>query len=311
MSVKFGIFLRILSTLCSTMMLACVKGLHGHIPTGEVIFFRSLLALPPLIIWLRLQGPLLPQIKTRNIGGHIVRGFSGAGGMLFNYMALVYLSLADVTAISYAAPLITVILSFVLLREHVFLSRWISVFIGFCGIMLMLSGKISLGHLAGENGLSSQGMLVGAIYALIAAGCAATSNVQIRYLNGHELPGAIVFWFSMMTTVISLFTAMTWIRPDSWQLLLLIGCGLFGGTAQILITLSLRYSDASLLAPFDYTTLVWSTLVGAIFLGSLPDMTTLAGASIIALAGLFNLWGSHLKKIKNTAHPIESLKSES
>ena len=78
--------------------------------------------------------------------------------------------------------------------------------------------------------------------------------------------------------------------PSTLQLLLLIGYGLFGGLAQILVTLILRYSDASLLAPFDYTTLVWSMIIGYLFLHNLPASTTLMGAAIVALAGIFAVW---------------------
>ena len=132
--------------------------------------------------------------------------------------------------------------------------------------------------------------------ALVAALCTAISNVQIRFLNGIEQPGAIVFYFSLMTTMIGLATALFgWTMPGGTQLLLLIGCGLFGGMAQILVTLSLRYADASLLAPFDYTTLVWSMVVGYLFLDSLPGQSTLMGASIVALAGIFAVWREQRK----------------
>jgi drug/metabolite transporter (DMT)-like permease len=289
MDSKFGVFLKIMSTLSATLMLACVKGLHGFIPTGEVIFFRSFFALLPLVIWLKFQGDFFKQIKTRNVGGHIIRGFSGTGGMFFNYLALVYLSLADVTAISYAAPLFTVVMAALMLKEKVFFTRWLSIIVGFSGILLMLSGKLSLGQNISFENIQNNKTLIGATFAIIAAACAATSNIQIRFLNGREAPGAIVFWFSIMTTVIGLMTVISWHMPDAWQLCLLIGCGLFGGTAQILVTLSLRYADASLLAPFDYTTLVWSMIIGYAFLNSMPDHNTLVGASVVALAGIFNI----------------------
>jgi drug/metabolite transporter (DMT)-like permease len=91
-----------------------------------------------------------------------------------------------------------------------------------------------------------------------------------------------------MTTLIGLATSLFgWVRPTPSQLLLLVGCGFFGGMAQILVTLSLRFTDASLLAPFDYTTLVWSMVIGYLFLNSLPGSSTLIGAGIVALAGIF------------------------
>jgi drug/metabolite transporter (DMT)-like permease len=297
MSGRLGILLKIMSALCATLMLACVKGLNGHIPTGEVIFFRSFVALFPLLIWLKFQGSIIACIKTKNIFGHLIRGFSGTGGMYFNYLALVYLSLADVTAISYAAPLFTVIMAALLLKEKVRLSRWLAVIIGFCGIMIMLSANLAASSaLFSEKGQQLHAG-IGAIFALIAAACTATSNVQIRFLNGIEKPGAIVFYFSLMTSVIGLFTWLFgWQMPSMQQLLLLIGCGLFGGGAQILVTLSLRYADASLLAPFDYTTLVWSMVIGYLLLNSLPGTSTLMGASTVALAGIYNVWSDHRQR---------------
>jgi drug/metabolite transporter (DMT)-like permease len=291
MNPRLGVLLKIFAALCATLMLACVKGLNGAIPTGEVIFFRSFVALFPLLIWLKIQGNVLDNLKTRNLFGHFIRGFSGTGGMYFNYLALVYISLADATALSYAAPLFTVIMAAMLLKERVRVSRWVAVVVGLSGILIMLSSSLAAsgGVLAG--GANTATASLGVAFALIAALCTATSNVQIRFLNGIEKPGAIVFYFSVMTTLIGLASAFFgWAKPTSLQWLLLVGCGLFGGLAQILVTLSLRYADASLLAPFDYTTLVWSMLIGYLFLNSLPGTTTIFGASIVALAGIFAVW---------------------
>lgn len=291
MNAKFGVLLKIMSALCATLMLACVKGLQGNIPTGEVIFFRSFVALFPLLVWLKIQGSVRQSIKTKNIAGHLVRGFSGTGGMYFNYLALVYISLADATAISYAAPLFTLVMAAMLLKETVRFSRWLAVVVGFSGILLMLSANLSAGSAFLSSGFALDGAALGTVFALLAAMCSATSNVQIRFLNGVESPGAIVFYFSLMTTCIGLATlAFGWTMPKGREWWLLIGCGFFGGVAQILVTLSLRYADASLLAPFDYTTLVWSMVIGYLFLDSLPGHATLIGASIVALAGIFTIW---------------------
>ncbi|MFE8103399.1 DMT family transporter [Brenneria goodwinii] len=286
MNSRIGVLLKIMAALCATLMLACVKGLNGEIPTGEVVFFRSFIALFPLLIWLRYQGNMLQSIKTKNIFGHLIRGFSGTGGMYFNYMALIYISLADATAIGYAAPLFTVVMAVILLKENVRLYRWLSVIVGFSGILIMLSAHLNIGKSAADAASA-----LGVIFALLAALCSATSSVQIRFLTGKENPGAIVLYFSLMTMCIGLASALFgWRMPTPPQLALLIGCGFFGGMAQILMTLSLRYADASLLAPFEYTTLVWSMLIGYCFLGSIPSATTVVGAAIVAGAGIFTVW---------------------
>lgn len=284
MNASAGIVMKILAALSSTLMLACVKGLDGAIPVGEVIFFRSVLALVPLMIWLRVQGSILDGIRTRNVRGHFLRGLAGTGGLYFSYLSLLYISLTDVTAINYAAPLFTVLLAALLLREKVRHHRWVAVVAGFSGIMVMFSGHLSL------NASFSLSASAGILLALMAAFCTACALVQIRFLNGKEKPGAIAFWFAVTTALTSLITLIGgWKIPHGSQLLLLVGCGLLGGITQILMTLSLRYAEASLLAPFDYTTLLWSVAVGYLLLGNLPESTTVIGAILVVSGGLYSV----------------------
>lgn len=284
MNASAGIAMKVMAALSSTLMLACVKQLDGAIPVGEVIFFRSLLALVPLLIWLRIQGSVLDGIRTRNIGGHVVRGLAGTGGLYFSYLSLLYISLTDATAINYAAPLFTVLLAALLLREKVRHHRWVAVFMGFTGILVMFSGHLSLT----QQGSFSLSASAGILLALMAAFCTACALVQIRFLNGKEKPGAIAFWFAITTALTSLVTLPAgWKVPQGNQLALLVGCGLLGGITQILMTLSLRYAEASLLAPFDYTTLIWSVAVGYLLLGNLPDSATVVGAILVVTGGLY------------------------
>jgi drug/metabolite transporter (DMT)-like permease len=296
MNASAGIAMKIMAALSSTLMLACVKGLDGAIPVGEVIFFRSLLALVPLMIWLKTQGSIVEGIRTRNVRGHFLRGLAGTGGLYFSYLSLLYISLTDATAINYAAPLFTVLLAALLLREKVRHHRWVAVIAGFSGIIVMFSGHLSLK--ASFSLAASAGILL----ALMAAFCTACALVQIRFLHGKEKPGAIAFWFAVTTATTSLITlAGGWIVPQGTQLLLLVGCGLLGGITQILMTLSLRYAEASLLAPFDYTTLLWSVAVGYLFLGNLPESTTVIGAILVVLGGLYSLLYERYRFRRNRA----------
>lgn len=285
-----GVSMKIAGALTSTLMMACVKGLDGTIPVGEVIFFRSSGALIPLFIWLWCQGNILDGIRTRNVKGHFLRGLTGTGGLYFSYLALLYISLTDVTAINYAAPLITVIMAAIFLREKVKYHRWVAVIAGFIGILVMMSGQLFFGR---EGALSSVSWLstLGMILALMAAVCIAGASIQIRYLNGIEKPGAIAFWFAITTTLTSLFTLwFGWTIPNGRQLMLLLGCGLLGGITQILLTLSLKYADASLLAPFDYSTLIWSVFIGYLFWDTLPELATIFGAGLVVTGGVISMY---------------------
>ncbi|PYE23420.1 hypothetical protein C8J32_10751 [Rhizobium sp. PP-CC-3A-592] len=107
-----------------------------------------------------------------------------------------------------------------------------------------------------------------------------------------------MLYFSLVTTIIGLATAVFgWTMPSVTQLCLLLAAGISGGMAQILITLSLRHAQASLLAPFEYSTLIWSVVIGYLAFGELPVITTITGGVIVAAAGLFAAWReSRLKR---------------
>ena len=289
MDARKGILLKIFAALSLVLMGACISELKGEIPIGEVVFFRSAFAMLPLCLWMATQGAFLQQIATRHLGGHFIRSFSGTGGMVFNYMALAYLPLADATAISYATPLFTVILAALLLKEIVRIYRWTAVFVGLCGILVILSPHLSWGM--PDLSAAGEGATIGGLFGIAAAVCSAVSMIQIRHLAQTENAGAIVFYFTVLTTILGLLSIVFgWDMPQGWQWVLLIGSGLFGGVAQLCITLSLRYAEASLLAPFDYTTMIWALLIGYIFMDQIPALTTVGGASVVVAAGLFTLW---------------------
>lgn len=104
MNPRTGIGLKILAALSATLMMVCIKALDGAIPTGQVVFFRSAVALLPLLAWMGARGDIVEVARTRNIGGHLLRGLSGTGAMFLNFLALAYIPLADATVLGYVAP---------------------------------------------------------------------------------------------------------------------------------------------------------------------------------------------------------------
>ncbi|WP_417718522.1 DMT family transporter [Salipiger sp.] len=288
MDAKRGILLKVLATLAVTIMFACVRSLDGRIPTGEVVFFRSVFALVPVVLWYGLKGRLAAMVHTESVWRHFGRGLTGTGGMFFNYLALAYLPLAQLTAFSYAVPIFTVIFAALLLGEVVRIYRWSAVAVGLCGVLVMLLPAL-MDSIRGADG--SDALLIGAASALFAAACSALSVIQIRRMTATEDPAAIVFWFTVLTTALGLASLVFgWTMPDPRQLALLIGCGLFGGLAQVLMVMALRAAHASLLAPFDYVGMLWAVVVGYFAFAAVPDIYTLAGAIIVGGAGLFTIW---------------------
>jgi drug/metabolite transporter (DMT)-like permease len=283
-----GISLKIASALAFTLMSAGVKLVAERYPIGEVVFFRSAFALVPLLAWLSWQGNLINAVRTDDLKGHLLRGIISTSGMFAGFVALSYLPLSDAVAIGYASPLITVVLAALLLKETVRAYRWSAVVVGFVGVIIML-----LPHLNGSvmaRGLGG-GAGVGALFALFAACCSAGATIQIRRLMVRERTGAIVFYFSLLTTFMGLMTiVLGWRMPDLADAALLVVIGILGGIGQILLTLSYRHADTSLIAPFEYTTMLWAVLIGWFAFSQLPQATVVAGGLIVAAAGCFVLW---------------------
>jgi drug/metabolite transporter (DMT)-like permease len=286
-----GISLKVLSALAFTLMSATLKTLSARYPVGEVVFFRSAFALLPLLAWLGWQGDLINAVRTHNVRGHFLRGIIGTCGMYMGFAALSYLPLHDSIAIGYASPLIVVILAALLLKEKVRAYRWSAVGVGFVGVLIMLSPYLKVETFTGSlNG----GPTLGALCALLGAFCSAGAMIQVRRLTATEKTGAIVFYFFILASGLSLCTALFgWRMPDAVDLLLFLMGGVLGGIGQILVTQSYRHADTSVIAPFEYTTMIWALLFGWFVFGDLPTSSMVTGAAIVAGTGLFIVWREH------------------
>lgn len=283
-----GIALKILSALVFTVMSAGIKHVSATYPTGEIVFFRSAFAVVPLLLWLAWRGDLINSVRTSNVRGHFLRGIISSCGMFSGFMALSYLPLSDSVAIGYASPLIVVVLAAVVLHEKVRAYRWTAVVVGLAGVLVMLAPHLGGGTMRGGF---SEGPAVGAMFALFGAVCTAIATIQVRRLLATEKTGAIVLYFSLFTALLGLTTVfLGWRMPDPADLALLVMIGILGGIGQILLTQSFRYADTSLVAPFEYTTMLWAFLLGWFVFGQAPQQTVVVGAVIVALSGLFVLW---------------------
>jgi drug/metabolite transporter (DMT)-like permease len=283
-----GIGLKVLSALVFTAMSAVLKIVSARYPTGELVFFRSAFAIVPLLIWLGWRGDLVDSIRTHNIGGHLMRGIMGSCAMFSGFFALSFLPLHDAIAIGYAAPLMVVVLAALVLKETVRAYRWAAVVVGFVGVIIMLSPHLGVGL---PPGVMPAGAAIGALFALFGAFCSAGAAIQVRRLTSSEKTGAIVLYFSLLTTLLGLSTiVLGWRMPVGIDALLLVSIGILGGIGQILMTQSYRYADTSIIAPFEYTTMIWAFLIGWFAFGDLPTLTVSIGAVIVAAAGMFMIW---------------------
>jgi drug/metabolite transporter (DMT)-like permease len=287
-----GITLKLLATLAFTTMSAAIKELTLlNYPTGQMVFCRSIFALLPLMFWLGFRGEIGGMYRTRHIGRHVTRAVIGGASMFCFFAALAYIALPDATAIGYTVPLITVVLAALVLKETVRAYRWSAVGVGFVGVIIMLSPYVAGGTLAA--GGSGAGLGV----ALALANCvlAATAMVQVRQMIMEgESSGAIVFYFQLLVSIFSLITLVGgWKTPDLYGAILLFSIGILGGIGQILLVASYRHADASLLAPFDYTSMIWALIFGYTLFGEIPLPAVLVGAAIVIASSLFVILREH------------------
>lgn len=134
----------------------------------------------------------------------------------------------------------------------------------------------------------------GASVALFGALCTSGAMIQTRRLTATEQTGAIVFYFSLLTATLGLASLpFGWALPSLGHLAILIGIGCLGGVSQILLTESYRYGDASLIAPFEYTTMIWAILIGWMAFDQLPGSAVFAGGAIVVASGIFVIWREH------------------
>jgi drug/metabolite transporter (DMT)-like permease len=283
LSPLLGISLKLLSALVFTLMSAGVKAISARYPTGEIVFVRSFFALIPLLAWLAWQGGVVEQLKTANLRGHLKRGVIGSTGMFCGFASLQFLPLSDSVAIGYAAPLAVVVLAAVILKERVRIYRWSAVTIGFVGVLIMLAPYMSaVGH-----GIAA-GPAFGAAVGLAGACCSAFASIEVRLLTRTERTGAIVFYFMIMTSLLGLSTAaLGWHMPGWQDAALMLAIGILGGLGQILLVQAYRYGDASLIAPFEYSTMLWAMAIGWFAFGDWPATTVLLGAAIVITSGIY------------------------
>ena len=207
--------------------------------------------------------------------------------MGMGFAGLAYLPLPEVTAIGYASPLLVVVFAAMFLGEEVRLFRIASVALGLVGVMVVLSPRLSVS----SADLGSHRAAFGAILVLCGAFCAALAQVFVRKLVNTEKTAAIVFYFSVTSTLLSLTTLpFGWVIPTATEAAILICAGLLGGVGQILLTSSYREADASLVAPFDYASMIFALLIGYFGFGEVPTRTMLAGAGLVIFAGILIIW---------------------
>ncbi len=278
-SPALGILLRVLAMALMAVLAAIVKACAERgVPVLEIIFFRNAFAFIPVMLYIwRTSG--FGVLRTRRPGAHLTRSAVGLTGMICGFTAVSLLPLTQSTAISFSAPLFMVALSALILKEPVSLQRWLAVAVGFLGVLIMVHPD------------PRQFVGVGVLFAIAAAIGAAGANIAIREISRTEPGPTIVFYFTLAGAAVGLASLpFGWVMPSPGVLGLLVAAGLIGGTGQLLLTEAIRRAPVAVVAPFDYTQLVWAGLIGFLVWGETPAMLTLIGAMVVATSSTYILW---------------------
>ena len=281
-----AVLLKIASAFLFAGMSVLVRYLSDRYPVGQVVFFRSAFAILPVFIMCAWRRELEAAIRMSSPWRHTGRGLTAVGAMFCNFSALARLPVVDATAISFVSPLFTVAMSAVILKERVRIYRWSAVIVGFSGVLVMLAPRLDMAH-----STASEVGAIGAMLGLVGAVFSAGSTIQTRAMTMTETTSSIVISFSLICALAGLATwPFGWIMPTWTEFVALATIGVFGGLAHILLTESYRLAPASLVAPFDYTSMLWALVLGFMVFGEVPSALVFVGAGIIASAGLFVIW---------------------
>lgn len=283
-----GILLKLGSVIGFVVMQAMIKAVAAHVPPGETVFFRAGFGMLPIFAWLAWRHELGTGIRVASPFGHLWRGVIGTTSMGTGFAALAFLPLPEATALGYAAPLLVVIFAALLLGETVRAFRISAVGLGLLGVLIVLWPRF------GGSGPAAGAEALGATLALVSATCAALAQIQVRRLVKTERTSAIVFWFSFTAAALALLTIpFGWVVPSPTEAALLIGAGLIGGVGQILLTSAYRFADASVVAPFDYASMIFALAIGYTVFDETPSGSTLGGAALVITAGVLIIWREH------------------
>lgn len=273
-----------------------LKLLSGTYPLHQAMVIRSVTAAPLLLLLAHLNGGVR-TLLTPGLRRMIGRGFVMFMAYTFYYLALAALPLATTVALYFAAPLFITLLSVLILNEKVGLLRWLAVGAGFAGVIIMVRPGSNLFDWA-----APLAVLSGLTYGI--------SMVSARRLGTTETAAALAFWGNavflgcalILSTIFGTgeyastghksidFMTRGWIWPTGFDAGLMMACGVIAAAGLTLLTQAYRISQSSVVAPFEYTALIWGVLYGWVFWSDWPDRTGWLGIAIIVGAGLFVIW---------------------
>ena len=279
-----GIALLLMSTIFLGSSDVTSKYLSTTLPSIEIAWIRFLVFLL-IMLPVMVPGSRLYAMRTNQRRLQLWRGTTVLGSSLLFISGLRFLPIAEASATSFVAPLLVTALSIPFLGEKVGLRRWIATAVGLAGVLIILRPGTSAFHIA-------------AFFPLVSASAWACTLIMTRKMSGKEHATTTMAYSSIVGFVIvSALVPFVWVTPTWHDILFGVIIGVASTAGQWIVVLSFRYADASVLAPFSYTQLLWVSILGFFVFGEVPDVWTTTGAAIIVASGLYT---AHRERVRHS-----------
>ena len=275
-SVAVGILLMVIAVGCFAATNMFVKLIGPTYHPVEAVFFRNLITAVLTVPFILSFGGLR-ILRTRRAGIHAIRTVTGVISNVCYFYAYQRVALADGMAIAMSVPIFATLFAIPLLGEKVGLHRWLAIIVGFGGVMIALNPQGDI--------------QTGSLYALAGTLFWAVALPYVRMLGATESPYTVVFHYMWASTLMAAcFLPFVWVTPTGHVMMLYLATGLVGTVGQICMTYALKLAAASIIAPFEYTKIGWAILFDLALWGASPSFTTLLGAGIVMVTGLYILY---------------------
>jgi drug/metabolite transporter (DMT)-like permease len=275
-----GIIMMCVGVACLCVNDALAKTLTDAYSPIQIQFLRNLIALPfaILIAW-KMGGAA--GLRSHKPLAHLFRGGLWIAATIMFFTSLKYLGLAEATALIFVAPLFITALSALIFREHVGWRRWLAVVIGFLGVLIAVR--------PGSSAFQTVSLLPVAtafVYALL--------MLSARWVDARESVWTLLLYMTATGAALSLLIVpFVWIPVQPEHLWLFGAVAIFGTAGMTMMTQAFRLAPAVVVAPLDYSAIIWATLLGWLIWNEIPDALTFVGAAVIIASGVFIIWREH------------------
>jgi drug/metabolite transporter (DMT)-like permease len=279
-----GIALVLASTIFLGTSDVTAKYLSATLPSIEIAWIRFLVFAVIMTPAMMPASPLY-ALQTNRLGLHLMRGAALLGSSLFFISGLRFLPIAEASATGFVAPLFVTALSIIFLGEKVGLRRWIATGVGLVGVLIILRPGTGAFHPA-------------AFFPLVSALAWACTLIMTRMMSGTERAITTMTYSSIAGLfILSALVPFVWVTPTWHDIAFGILIGVASTAGQWIVVLAFRYADASVLAPFSYTQLLWVSVLGFFIFGEVPDAYTITGAAFIVASGLYT---AHRERVRRS-----------